>query len=172
VSSLKIDYLQHDAYSAGQLFTVCRRLRPYLGVAAELYPDFDSWFMSKTVPGLLLNERSLVFAHQGSSLAGFAILKHTQNEDKICTFCVLPSHRERGVGGKLMAACLRRFGRVMPGITVAERLLSQFEPLLKRFGFGNPLAFFELYRRGDAEYVYDPSRRILPTFGSGYYYRA
>lgn len=170
MSSLTIKYFQSGVCSERQLLAACGLMRPNLGIAAKLYPRFDSWFELKAVQGLLLNERSLVFVNYGMTLAGFAILKHSQSENKICTFCVLPEYRGRGVGSRLMEACLKRFNYAMPVITVAEQLQNKFRPLLKNFGFGHPLVFFEKYRSGAAEYVYDPSRKILPVDGSGYYY--
>lgn len=168
--SLRFDHFRGDKNSSGRLADVGGYLRPYLNTAASLYPGFHAWFATKTLPGLIRNERSLILVYRSGDFAGFAILKHAKDENKICTFCVLPEHGGNGLGTELMKASLDIFNGVLPGITVAERLHRQFRPLLTKFGFGCPLASFGLYREGDFEYVYDPSRRILPTMDNGYCY--
>jgi len=145
-------------------------IKPHLQKAAVFYPDIIGWFERTAIRGIMRNERAIITVSHADRLAAFAILKHTRNESKICTFMVLESFRFSGVGTQLMKHCLSMFPGTMPGISISEEALPPFLPLLKRFRFGMPLVHTSPYVRGIDEYVFDPCKRIIPLPGNGYYY--
>lgn len=61
---------------------------------SEFYPGFHNWMAEKVIPGLFDNQRSLhlYFSSVNQQLAGITILKHSQEEQKLCCLRVLPNN--------------------------------------------------------------------------------
>lgn len=125
----------------------------------QLYPDFENWFMTKVRPGLHAEvpERELILLMDpdGGAVAGFAILKKTDEESKICTFRISEGWRNDGAGQKLMKACLEYLGTDKPLITVSEKCKSSFDNIFKQFDFVQTQELDGLYVLGSKEYVYN-----------------
>jgi ribosomal protein S18 acetylase RimI-like enzyme len=131
----------------------------YTDELEQLYPDFKKWFITKVKPGLCgkIPERELILliAPDSGSIAGFAILKKTGKESKICTFRISEGWRNGGAGQKLMKACLKYLDTDKPLITVSEKCKGSFEKIFKQFNFVQTQEICDLYVTGSKEYVYN-----------------
>jgi ribosomal protein S18 acetylase RimI-like enzyme len=134
----------------------------------DYYPFFYSWLKQKCRPGLMSGERSIVIAARGSRIAGFAILKNTYCERKICTFFVDKNYRRNGIGNMLMSECVSAFSD-KPIITVTESLVDHYSQLLTKFEFGRPFVLFSAYKKNVAEYMYGLSNKVVPSERNGLY---
>lgn len=121
----------------------------------ELYPDFSNWFWSKVVRGLRTGERRIFTSIVDGELAGVAICKRAEIENKLCTLWVSPRARGRGVAAQLANDAFVWLGTRQPLFTVPEERLPEFGGLLRGWSFSGPVAHKELYRPKRTEYVFN-----------------
>jgi GNAT superfamily N-acetyltransferase len=99
------------------------------------YPYFENWYNSKVLDGALKGERNIYIEYCDSKIIAVAIIKKTLEENKICTFRVLPEYWGKGIGSSLMNKILKIFTNEEPIITVSENKIDMFKPLLEKFNF-------------------------------------
>lgn len=135
----------------------------YTTEIGEMYPNYGHWFKEKVVPELLSGEKNrelmLLLASEGI-VAGFAILKKTKEEKKICTFRISEGWRNGGAGKKLMEECIRFLDNEKPLITVSDKCKVSFENLFNQFGFEETQRLKDLYVVGSTEYVFNGELKI------------
>lgn len=135
-----------DAFRA---FEVMRGLDAY-------YPDFDEWFVNKAVPGIVAGTDGLILAEDGSRIVGVALWKETPEETKLRCVRVLPSHRRRGVGLRLIDRALAAMKLKRPVFSVAEEMIHEYARIfVNRYGFTVTKVEKGLYRPGRLEYVFN-----------------
>ena len=138
---------EHEPLYA-QILNLAQTVRP-------AYPGYDRWFREIFMPGLLRKERMYIVAQDDSgALAGYALIKKTAEEKKICTLFVDPKFRKQGLGQQLMKRTLAVLGP-RPLITVSGRNLPQLAGLLDAFGFQLSAVKKGVYRADDAEYYFN-----------------
>lgn len=142
----------------------------------HIYPRFDYWFNKKVFEKFKQNtgERDILFVfprkeeRNPHQLLGIAITKDTPLEKKICTFRVNNKFRNKGIGTRLMRACMKLLNTNNPMITVPRNMLqdesdstncySNFEHFFKKKFAGQFILKQQLrdyYRPGFTEYVYN-----------------
>lgn len=112
----------------------------------NMYPDFSIWFEEKVLPGLLTSERSIIIEERNSEIAGFAILKHTHMESKICTLRVRDTYENTGLGIKLFEQSFDLLETSSPLLSVSDEMLPKFNKIFKYFGFSHEDTYPEKYR--------------------------
>ena len=121
----------------------------------DAYPESDRWFKETFLSGLKKKERSYIVAwDEQKSLAGYALIKNTPMEKKICTLFVKPSFRRRGIGKQLVNQALSELGE-HPLITVSGKNLPLLQPLLKQSGFHLSAVKRGVYRPDEPEYYFN-----------------
>ena len=127
-----------------------------VGVSAvSSYPQWREWYRRVFVPGLKRGERKcIVVRDDKDTIAGFALTKKSNEENKICMLYVREGYRRQGVGTQLMQQALQELGP-RPVITVAEPYLPAFKPLLERFHFSLTCEIDGLYRPNQKEYLFN-----------------
>jgi len=124
-----------------------------------VYPNFKVWLETKVKPDLLANTGSrdliLILENNTGKLAGFAIVKDTEEEKKICTFRVHEKYRRSGCGKWLMEECLCRLKTTSPVITVSSKYIGQFEKIFDKFKFVQTNMIENMYVNGMNEYIYN-----------------
>lgn len=129
----------------------------------QLYPDFEKWFRNKVEPNLssVKASRELLLLMAPNSpeteqiVAGFAILKKTVEEKKICTFRISNGWRKKGAGRILMNACFKHLGTTKPLFTVSDKCKASFESLIKEYNFQLTEQLENYYANGSVEFVYN-----------------
>lgn len=121
---------------------------------SKLYPDFQGWFRNKFMPSFHMGERSILLAHNGSELCGVSLLKKTIEEDKICTFYVLPEFRGQKLGEALLDRSLEYFSTSDVLISVSTERVKELYPVLHSRGFQLESCIEDLYRQGNKEHFY------------------
>lgn len=121
---------------------------------SKLYPDFQSWFRNKFIPSFNVGERSILVAHNGNELCGVSLLKKTLEEDKICTFYVLPEFRGQKLGEALLDRSLEYFSTPDVVISVSKERVEELYPVLRSRGFQLESCIEDLYRKGNKEHFY------------------
>ena len=66
------------------------------------YPDFNSWYFNKVIPGIFQGDRCVVLKQIKEEFVGIAILKRDRDERKICTLRVTNNIKGNGIGSALI----------------------------------------------------------------------
>jgi len=99
------------------------------------YPGIEQWFSTKVVPGLRDGSRTLLRVERQGGLVGLGIAKKEDNERKICTVRVAPSHVGRGIGVRIFDSLLKWLDEDKPLLTVNDNKLPMFERIFEYYGF-------------------------------------
>lgn len=118
----------------------------------ELYPCFSNWH-KKISTEIFTPSRSFIIVLEDNKIAGFSILKHTNDENKICTFYIDKLFRKNKIGTLLMKSSLDVLHNNAI-ITINEKLVDMYYPLLNRFDFYNVAIKNDYYRLGQKEYFF------------------
>ncbi|MCA0015023.1 GNAT family N-acetyltransferase [Mesorhizobium sp. B292B1B] len=99
------------------------------------YPGIDRWFATKVVPGLRVGSRTLLRIERDGDLVGLGIAKKEDNERKICTVRIAPSHAGKGIGVRIFDRLLMWLDDDKPHLTVSSEKLPLFERIFDYYGF-------------------------------------
>lgn len=135
-----------------------RALRIAISHLRELsgfYPGFDSWLSSRVLPGIIAGERSILLENSRGALAGIAIIKDTNLEQKLCCLRVLPVNQGSGVGLRLFERAFDALQNRSPLLSVSEERLGLFSRIFKHYGFELTEEYPEFYRPSKIEYSFN-----------------
>ncbi|MGV2111673.1 GNAT family N-acetyltransferase [Agrobacterium salinitolerans] len=107
----------------------------FIGSLSEDYPDIQSWYVNKVIPGLRIGTRFLLPVHREEKLVAVGIAKNDGFERKICTVRVAPHHAGRGLGPRVFDGLLKWLNDDQPGLTVSATKLPAFERIFDWYGF-------------------------------------
>jgi len=99
------------------------------------YPGIDRWFATKVVPGLRIGSRTLLRIERDGNLVGLGIAKKEDDERKICTVRIAPSHVGKGIGLRIFDRLLTWLDDDKPHLTVSSEKLPIFERIFDYYGF-------------------------------------
>lgn len=158
LSSLPICFM--DMFRSGVIPSFNAVVSPYyLSDFRPTYPDFQPWLNKKVLPEVSSNsyQRDVIFTltRDQKSTVGFAIVKNTFEEKKICSFYILPAYQHLGYGSALMEECFDYLGTELPLITMPERCKELFEGLLNKYKFSFKHELADYYSDGNMEYVFN-----------------
>ena len=136
-----------------RLFAVHSELRLYLTEPSSYYPKFRSWY-KKVYWQMLTGNRAIIAIYNKHRLAGFAIIKDTIYEKKICTFKVEKQFRKNGIATILMLATINelKYGNIH--ITIPDFLNDEFCPIMKKFRFQRISRIDSYYVEKHSEFFY------------------
>lgn len=124
------------------------------------YPNILKWFKEKVCSDFQLREnREILLAmlplEQNIKFVGFAILKDTVEEKKICTIRIDEEHQKKGIGEKLFRKAFEVLKTKRPLITVSEENEECFKNLFEKFNFEKKEEKKDLYAKGIKENIYN-----------------
>jgi N-acetylglutamate synthase-like GNAT family acetyltransferase len=129
---------------------------PLLHSLNELYPGFQSWYVSTVVPGVVAGRDVLLLATEGAQVAGIALGKRSDDEVKLRCVRVVPAYQNTGVGLKLIENMFEALECDKPHCTVAEELMHTYSrAFVNRYGFALSDVARGRYRRGKLEYAFN-----------------
>lgn len=109
------------------------------------YPNFDSWFSEKVIPGIENGERTVLVEMRANEVAGLMILKHSLSEKKLCTLRVRPQYENRGMGVRLFEAAFEILETERPLLSISEKAMPKFKSLFSYFGFSQEATYEDRY---------------------------
>lgn len=125
----------------------------------NIYPDIKKWYEEKIKKALAKKDSTrevlVVLDRQELKIAGIAILKKTQEENKICTIRVEKEYLNQGIGTQLFEEAFKYLEDTKPLITISEDNIECFKPILKKFDFKLVEKIKGLYVPGKIEYIYN-----------------
>lgn len=121
----------------------------------KYYPNFSYWYYKKVANVMAHKSHCLIEAIENDKVVGYMVLKDNLKERKICTLYIPYEERGKGIGEQLMQYAINKLNTKQPKFTVNQELLSEYEPLLKKFNFQLKCIFYDFYIKGQCEYVYN-----------------
>ncbi len=141
----------------------------------EDYPDYKTWYQEKQVPGIYDGTRNIIIAHYNERVLGFASLKKTNSEKKICTFYVEKSFRKNQIGTMLMEKAVTYLEEERPLITIPLNKLNDFIKLANKYNWKITDIKENLYRTTTPEVIVNGSlaeieeiKKTQPSFSKVY----
>lgn len=111
-----------------------------------LYPDFEQWLKGRVLPGLSNGTRSIIMAHAtNNQLAGVAIVKDTELEQKLCCLRVAQDWHGSGLGLKLFDKSFEVLRNENPLLSVSADHYDAFSKIFNHYGFEFVRAYDGLY---------------------------
>jgi len=159
-NELKIRVFSVSSDSSLELLSAHNALRPYLSESENYYPGFKAWYQ-KVYFQLLRGGRSIITAYSKNNIAGFAILKNSIYENKICTFKINKQYRKNGIAANLMTTALNILGFKNLLITMPDYLHEDFKPLMNKFGFCKICKKHNAYTRNHSEFFYALNSQLI-----------
>lgn len=141
-------YRNHQNYSLKDI------LHPFL-IADAQYPFYDAWYFGIFLPGLRRGTRKLIVCTYQTEPIGFALLKTTASEKKICRLIVHPDFRRSGIGSLLLERSFDLLETERPLISISDKRLYCLYPFLHRYGFRLEYVLDNYYRVNSSEYVFN-----------------
>lgn len=99
------------------------------------YPGFNKWYWSLFENSTIKNERDIIFYTFNNEIAGVAILKHDNNENKICTLRVSSKYQHIGIGSALIEKSFEIFNSDKPLITIHISKYNSFKEIFLKYNF-------------------------------------
>lgn len=122
------------------------------------YSGFGLWFDKLFSSEFELDRtREIIICQSDFQMAGIAILKKDNDEQKICTLRVAKEFQHRGIGKELMALSLEWLQNDKPLITVHKCKCHEFNSLFNYYGFVLEEKQVNYYRLFNTELVYNGS---------------
>ena len=126
-SMRELDILSQIAYA--------KKINSFLVSLNFEYPGFNKWYWSLFENSTIKNERDIIFYVFNSEVAGVAILKHDNNENKICTLRVSPKYQHIGIGSALIEKSFEIFNTDKPLITIHISKYNSFKGIFEKYNF-------------------------------------
>lgn len=121
----------------------------------DQYPDFSPWFQHKVVPGISAGDRSLIAEYRNGVIAGLAIIKDTDEEQKLCCLRVMADFHATGLGIRLFEKSFELLNNDKPLLSISDVRLPEFARVCNYFGFKLNQELRHFYRPGHTEYVFN-----------------
>lgn len=100
------------------------------------YPNFKKWYNSLFESDYTIkNSREIIFCVNSGEIAGVAILKKTDLENKICTLRVSTKYEKLGLGRSLLEKSMEYLHNDKPLITLHISMYHKFKNIINRYGF-------------------------------------
>lgn len=129
---------------------------PLLRSLNAFYPNFDHWYISKVVPGIVLGGDKMLLAKEKGAIVGVALGKVTSTETKLRCIRVLPEFQHRGTGIRLLDSMIEVLEQTHPHCSVSEEMLHLYSrAFVTRYGFQLTDVQKGAYRRNVLEYYFN-----------------
>ena len=137
-----------------------------LGGLDRFYPDFESWYVNRAIPGIVNGDDVMIVAEDGHCMIGMALAKRgpgdsalnrdAVGEKKVRCVRVAPTYANRGIAVHLMDRILKAIDCDRPLVTVPEELVLDWSRILvNRFAFRLDRIERGLYRPKRQEFLFN-----------------
>lgn len=132
-------------------------VRDFLSDLSCEYPLHDYWFdeVAKRIEKRSLEREILFVLNRKGVVIAVAILKNTNNEQKICTLKVAKKYQRRHIGYSLVKMSCELLNNSKPIISVSANKRKEFLPLFEKLGFVETGYYINKYRENSLEYCYN-----------------
>lgn len=158
-------YTKYSAFSFWEKKTYYNQIYVFLKWLNLEYPGFNTWYDNLfTENKELKSGREIIICEKEYSIAGIAILKSTEDEQKICTLRVAKRYQRRGIGKRLMELSFEWLQNDKPLLTMHSTKQRQFLHLMQYYGFELEQKNRNYYNIFSTELVYNgvlPEKKIL-----------
>lgn len=122
---------------------------------SNFYPEFNSWFWDKVVPGVILGDDKIIMAEKRGELVGISLIKNGP-EKKLRAIRINEKFQGTGAGLYLIDESLRLLDTDKPVATVAEEMIHDYSRIfVERYDFVLSRVHKGMYRQGKLEYSFN-----------------
>ena len=158
-------YTKYSAFSFWEKKTYYNQIYVFLKWLNLEYPGFNTWYDNLfTENKELKSGREIIICEKEYSIAGIAILKSTEEEQKICTLRVAKRYQRQKIGKRLMELSFEWLQNDKPLLTMHSTKQHQFRHLMQYYGFELEQKNRNYYNIFSTELVYNgvlPAKKIL-----------
>lgn len=147
--------VSHDSGTEAQLREIAEVVFSHLRHLEHSYPNFNHWYATRVVSGILNGSRSFVIELRDGKFAGVAILKDSPSEKKICTISVGEEYRAKGLGFRLFEKSMRLLDTDRPLATVSEDRMPEFEKIFHHLNYEYSAEYQGLYLPQKSEFSFN-----------------
>lgn len=128
----------------------------------ESYPDFNSWYWNKVVPGVVLGNDKIIIGSIKDEVVGVSILKDNGHEKKIRALRIEDRFQKRGYGIGMIDKSLEELMCDKPLVSVSQDLLHHYSRIfINRYDFDMTYVHKGLYHRDKLEYQFNGLEKSL-----------
>lgn len=123
------------------------------------YPKYKEWYFTKQLPETINGgKRNILFVRNpenDNEIICMSCLKRYEEEQKICTLYVSNKFRGLGIGEAIIEESMRWLGNKKPLITLADKKLEMFKPIINKYGWELTEVVSGLYNDGSKELCFN-----------------
>lgn len=153
--SYTIESIKNYMYDINEFKNVAEKVYEITDFINVDYPKHKEWYWNKQVPGVLSEERDILFIRIDGNVVGVSFLKNTKAEKKICTLYVKEECRGMKMGTNLIEESIQMLGTEKPVITIADYKLDMFTTVIEKYGWELTEVVEGYYNETSKELVYN-----------------
>ena len=119
----------------------------------KYYPEYESWFMNKHIPGIYLDTRDTILLMINNDIVGICNIKY--EEKKICTLFIKEEYQNKGIGKELVTKAIILLKVTDPLITIPKSIIYKYKNIIKEFNWKLVKSIDNYYIEGSTELVYN-----------------
>lgn len=119
----------------------------------KYYPEYESWFMNKHIPGIYLNTRDTILLMINNDIVGICNIKY--EEKKICTLFIKEEYQNKGMVKELINEAINLLKVTDPLITIPKSVIYKYESIIKKLNWKLIENIDNYYVEGSTELVYN-----------------
>lgn len=96
----------------------------------KYYPEYESWFMNKHIPGIYLDTRDTILLMINNDIVGICNIKY--EEKKICTLFIKEEYQNKGMVKELINEAITLLKVTDPLITIPKSVIYKYESIIKK----------------------------------------
>ena len=119
----------------------------------KYYPEYESWFMNKHIPGIYLDTRNTILLMINNDIVGICNVKY--EEKKICTLFIKEEYQNKGMVKELINEAINLLKVTDPLITIPKSVIYKYESIIKKLNWKLIESIDNYYVEGSTELVYN-----------------
>lgn len=125
-----------------------------------IYPNFYDWFWNKIIPGVHLNNSSVINLIKNNEIIGVSIIKNS-DEKKIRAIRIKPEYQNKGYGLYLIDESLKQLNFDKPVCSVSESMINDYSRIfINRYNFNVSHVYKGLYFKNKLEYEFNGNSKL------------
>jgi len=128
---------------------------------SSIYPDFESWYWDKVIPGVILGQDEIIIAENKYEIIGMSIIKKGF-ENKLRALRIEEKYQKRGLALHLIDESLKRLNVDKPLVSVSEEMINEYSRIfVNKYNFDLTHVYNGLYRKGSLEYKFNGNSKLM-----------
>lgn len=151
-----LEYEYYSGIGKEDKFNYFKDIYRFLYSLNNEYTNFALWYKNNFDDKYeVKKEREIIVCREAPTIVAVAILKKTDEENKICTLRVAKDYQGNGIGTNLINLSINHLEEPKPLISLNSYRKDEFKRIFKHFGFKPEQESRGLYRKECTEISYN-----------------